>query len=346
MINFLTLPESFGIGSFQIAFYAIFILAGALCALFIGMYRVKKLGYQASRLENLFLVAFPAGIIGARLWYVICTWKDYFLPVFEDEGFWAGFGNIIGITSSGFKLAGLAIQGGVFLGIFVGIWFVMRFRKEMKPLDIADCCIPGILLAQAIGRFGNFFNREVYGMPVDSKPWEWLGKVFVEQMTIHGQFRLPLFLIEGTINVIGFFVLTFVLGYWLKKYLVPGTVVFSYFIWYGTVRAILEPLRDPVDIMGDFISVKTSIAFIIIGVVGIAFLYAYRYYLKKKFKLHWFDKKVAPNVYVDFASDNYIDNDNNIIEKPEFVNIGESKAEEEVETITPDVSNTEDKNGK
>ena len=324
MIKFLTLPEYFSLGPLKITFYSIFILSGAILALLLAMYHVKKLGYKPSRLENLFLVAFPSGIIGARLWYVICTWSENFLPVFklpanQGGGFWPGLGNIFGITSDGIQLAGLAIQGGVFLGILVGVLFVMKFRKEMKALTIADCAIPGILLAQAIGRLGNFFNQEVYGMPADPSGWEWLGSVFIEQMTIKGEFRLPLFLIEGSINIIGFLVLTFVLGKWLKKYLTPGTVMFSYFIWYGTVRAVLEPLRDPIDIMGDMISVKTSIAFIIIGVVGIALLYAYRYYFKKKFKLHWFDVKVAPNVYIDFASDNYLDQDNNIIEKPEFV---------------------------
>ena len=297
MVNYLLLPESFGIGSIQIAYYAIFILTGAVLALLIGMIRVKKLGYNPSRLENLFLVAFPAGIIGARAWYIICTWGEKFLPVFDNEGFWAGLGHMFGITSSGIKLEGLAIQGGALLGIVVGVWFVMRFRKEMKALDVADCCIPGILLAQAIGRLGNFFNREIYGMPVDKGPWEWLGNVFIEQMTIGGEFRLPLFLIEGSINIVGFLFLTFVLGHFLKKYLLPGTASAGYFIWYGTVRMILEPLRDSVDIMGDYISV------------------------------HWFDKKVADGIYLDFASDNYLDQDNNIISKEEVEKLLKEKEE-------------------
>lgn len=317
MINYFLLPESIVIGDIQIAYYSIFILIGALLALVIGMVRVKKLGYNPSRLENLFLVAFPAGIVGARAWYVICTWGEKFLPVFEYDGFWIGLGNIFGITSSGIKLEGLAIQGGALLGIVAGVWFVMTYRKEMKALDVADCCIPGVLLAQAIGRLGNFFNREIFGMPVDSKPWEWLGDVFIEQMTIGGSFRLPLFLIEGSINIFGFLFLTFVLGRFLKKYLLPGTISASYFIWYGTVRMFLEPLRDSQDIMGDYISVKSSIVFIIFGIVIIGFMYVYRYYLKKRFKLHWFDKKIKKGVYLDFASNNYLDNDNNIITKEE-----------------------------
>lgn len=328
MAKFLALPTSFGIGSFQITFYSIFILTGAILALIIGMYRIKKLGYDPHRLENLFLVAFPSGLVGARLWYIICQFGSEFLPVFKEEGFWKGLGNLFGITSSGIQISGLAIEGGVVLGIIAGVLFAMKYRKEMKPLDIADACIPGILLAQAIGRWGNFFNQEVYGKTCDPSSWSWLGNWFVEQMTIKGSFKQPLFLIESLINIAGFLILTFVLGKFLKKYLTPGTVAFSYFIWYGTVRAIMEPLRDPEFIMTDYISVTTSIVFIVIGVVGISLLYAYRYYFKKKYKLHIFDKKIAPNVYVDFASNNYLDQDNNIIEKPDFITNIETKKEE------------------
>lgn len=322
MINFLALPTSIGIGNFQITFYSIFILTGAILALLIGMVRVKKLGYDPHRLENLFLVAFPSGLIGARIWYIICQWHE-FAPAFQ-KNFFEGLGGLVGISSEGIQIAGLAIEGGVFLGVVAGLIFVMKYRKEMKPLDIGDVVIPGILLAQAIGRWGNFFNQEVYGLSVDPNNWKWLGNWFIEQMTINGEFKQPLFLIESLINIGGFLVLTFVLGNkYVKKYLIPGTISFGYFIWYGTVRAILEPLRDKAFIMTDYISVFTSIVFIIFGVLGIIFLYVYRYYLKRRFNMHLFDRKINDNVYVDFASDNYLDKQNNVIEKPNFDKYGE-----------------------
>lgn len=328
MSKLLALPTSIGIGDFQVTFYSICILTGAVLALVIGMFRVKKLGYDPHRLENLFLVAFPAGLIGARLWYIICQWHE-FAPAFE-KGFFQGIGGLFGISESGIQIAGLAIEGGAFVGIVVGILFVMKYRKEMKALDVADVVIPGILLAQAIGRWGNFFNQEVYGQIVDSQPWSWLGNWFVEQMTINGHFRQPLFLIESSINILGFFVLTFGIGNkYLKKYLVPGTVSFCYFIWYGTVRAILEPLRDQAFIMTDYVSVVTSIVFVVFGVLGIILLYLYKFYLKKKFKLHIFDRKISEGVYLDFASDHYLDQDNNIIEKPNFDKYGQLVEEKE-----------------
>ena len=206
-VKVLALPKSFGIGSFQITFYSIFILTGALLALLIGMIRVKKLHYDPKRLENLFLAAFPAGLVGARLWYIICQWHE-FAPAFKDS-FWVGLGNLFGITENGIQISGLAIEGGVFLGVIVGILFAMKYRKEMKPLDVADVCVPGILLAQAVGRWGNFFNQEVYGKAVDPSGWSWMGSWFVDQMTIDGAFRNPLFLIEGLLNIAGFLVLTF-----------------------------------------------------------------------------------------------------------------------------------------
>ena len=311
-MNLLALPTSFGIGNFQITFYSIFILTGAIIALLIGMYRIKLLGYQPSRLENLFLVAFPAGLIGARLWYIICQWNE-FAPAFEIN-FWKGLGGLFGITDTGIHIAGLAIEGGAFLGIVAGVLFVIFRRKEMKALDVADVVIPGILLAQAIGRWGNFFNQEVYGLAVDPAPWAWLGSWFTNQMTVNGAFRQPLFLIESLLNILGFLVLSFITyNKWIKKHIAPGTAAAGYFIWYGTVRAILEPMRDPLFIMNDYISVTTSIVFIVFGVLCLIFFNLYRYYLKKKFKLHLFDRRVGPNLYEDYATGEYLDGDYNVV---------------------------------
>ena len=332
--NFLTLPPSFGIGNFQITFYSIFILTGALLALFNGMYRLKKLGYDPHRLENVFLIAFPAGLIGARIWYIICQWHE-FSPAFK-ESFWAGLSGLFGITDHGIQIAGLAIEGGVFLGIVAGVLFVLYRRKEMNALRVADAVIPGILLAQAVGRWGNFFNREVYGAAMDPAGWSWLGTWFVDQMTIDGAFRTPLFLIESLINIGGFLFLTYVFANpHFKKYIAPGSSAAWYFIWYGTVRAILEPLRDPKYIMSGYISVTTSIVFVVFGLLLLLFFNLYRFYLKKHFKLHLFDRRVGPSIYVDYATEEYIDQDCNVIpaEKINLDKYGDAsiKVEEEVE---------------
>jgi phosphatidylglycerol:prolipoprotein diacylglycerol transferase len=316
--NILSLPKSFGIGNFQITFYALIILTAGLTALFYGMIRFKKMNLDPTRLENVFLVAFPSGLVGARIWYIICQFQTEFKYYFE-QSFWTGLGSFIGIKNGHFKgIAGIAVEGGALLGIIVGMLFVHFRRKEMKVFDISDVIVPVILLSQAIGRWGNFFNQEVYGQPTDPSSWSWLGQWFVDQMTVGGQFRTPLFLIESLFNILGFLIiLVFTLKPVKEKlHLAPGTTTFAYFVWYGLLRALMEPLRDTRYIMNNSISVTMSWIFFGFGVTGIIMSYVYKLYLRKKFHLHGLDKRVAPNVYLEYCSDNYIDYDFNIVLKP------------------------------
>lgn len=293
-MNILALPTSINIGPLSITFYACCILLGALLSLVLTSWGIKKKGYNPKDIENLFLVAFPMGLVGARLWY--CIWQSH---EFVRENFGLSLLACIGVEKQAngqlaFQgLSGLAIQGGVILGVLSGVMFVKKYRKHMKLVDIADTAVPTILVAQAVGRWGNFFNQEVYGQPTSAKNWEWLGKWFIDQMTIPGsgiqvgEIATPLFLIEGIINTIGFLLLFFVLGMLLKKYVLPGVVTFSYFIWYGIVRIIMEPLRNADFIMspdGTNFSTSqfTALLFIIVGVMGVGLIYINHYVLKPR----------------------------------------------------------------
>lgn len=293
-MNILALPTSFNIGPLEITFYACCILAGALLCLALTKWGVKRKGYNPQDIENIFLVAFPMGLVGARVWY--CIWQAH---EFVRDNFWLSLLACLGFeqTSNGIQfqgLSGLAIQGGVIFGVLAGVIFVKKFRKHMKLVDIADTAVPTILIAQAIGRWGNFFNREVYGQPTPAKNWEWLGQWFIDQMTIpgaglaEGEIATPLFLIEGIINSIGFILLFIVMGIFLKKYILPGVITFSYFIWYGIVRFIMEPLRNSDFIMtpNDKFSTSqfTALLFIIAGLIGVACIYINHYVLKPKGK--------------------------------------------------------------
>lgn len=308
-MNILALPTYIEIGPLKITFYACCILLGALLSLVLSMWKMKKLGYDPKELENLFLVAFPMGLLGARLWY--CIWQAH---EFARDNILLSLLACIGVekTSDGFQflgLSGLAIQGGVILGVLSGVMFVKKYRKNMKLVDIADTAVPTILVAQAIGRWGNFFNQEVYGKPVPASNWSWLGQWFIDQMTIPGsgigpgEIANPLFLIEGLINTTGFLLMFVVMGIFLKKYILPGVITFSYFVWYGIVRFIMEPLRNEEFIMtpnGEFSTSQfTALLFIIAGVVGISLIYINHYVLKSKKKdfttlvnaySSWFDK--------------------------------------------------------
>lgn len=259
-------PIAFSIGDFEIRWYAICILIGALVTYFVSNAQLKKLGYP-DLADTLFITAFPAGIIGARIWWCIA---DSGSP-WHNGNFW-GF-----ITE--IRDGGLAIQGGVVFGALTGV-LVLLLVKKMKfkeILKIADCIVPNILIAQVCGRWGNFFNQEVYGSCVDPAKLSWLPDFIVNQMMGGGGIYCssslaaqPLFLYEGVLNLIGWILLTFVLRKLLSNKLYGGELSTGYLIWYGAVRACLEPLRNASFIMDGLgglpVSVITSIVFVIAGI--------------------------------------------------------------------------------
>ena len=192
---------------------------------------------------NTFLIAFPAGLVGARLWYVLSEWDFYFKSPIEILKVWNG---------------GLAIQGGVMLGVITGVSYVIykcrMHGMSLKATRLMDIVIPNILIAQVIGRWGNFFNREVYGECVDRlyalKNWWFLPNWLVDNMkggVVEGvyvscppsQYAQPLFLYEGVLNFIGFILISLVLRRLFTKR-VDGTLAALYLVWYGAVRVSLE----------------------------------------------------------------------------------------------------------
>ena len=223
-----------------IRFYALCILIGALITLIVTQRIIKSYGYGKELIGDMFLYAFLGGLVGARLWYIVANIHE-----FLDNG------NIFQIIWSMIAVweGGLAVQGGVVLGTICGFWYLYRFYPDKKKYPkalIADAIIPNILIAQVAGRWGNFFNKEVYGKCVNTSDWEFLPEFIIDQMHVCGTNTLiavPLFLIEGIINFIGWILITFVIRhFWVKRK--DGYLSCLYFIWYGIVRLALEPLRD------------------------------------------------------------------------------------------------------
>lgn len=263
-------------GSFRLTFYGLIIVSGVVVVYCICDRQFYLKYGKHNILDNVALTAFPAGIIGARIWYVVGNWERMFKgrPFTEVFAIWDG---------------GLTILGGAALGIVVGLLFVKTRRKYVSISFTMDVCIPSILLAQAIGRWGNFFNCEVYGQAAQISSWSFLPTWIVNQMTVsnsgaivlpEGQMYVPLFLIEGIVNVIGYFVLRYALGEGLKKWRKGGELGAAYFIWYGITRIIMEPLRDGEFNMGSdgAWSVVNSLMYILIGlaIIVIIQLNAYR----------------------------------------------------------------------
>ena len=215
---------------FVIKFYGILIVCGALFPLAITDHMFYK-KYGAHNLaDTLFIFAFLMGIIGARLWYCL---------VLEPSKYLANPVDIFKITEGG-----MAIQGGAILGIAAGVSFVLIFRKYIDIRYAMDVAIPTILIAQCIGRWGNFFNKEVYGAGLGTDALGFLPTIIRNNMFIGGQYRVPLFLIEGTINLAGYFIIRYLCGKALKCHVGLGYQASLYLVWYGIVRIVMEPLRN------------------------------------------------------------------------------------------------------
>lgn len=266
-----------------IAFYGIIIVSGAVVSYFVGDHHVYAKYGKHGLLDTLFLVAFPMGLIGARLWWCIVLEPG---QIFYGD-FGSSFLRLVDV-----RKGGLAIQGGALLGMISGILFALKFRKYMNIRWLVDVCIPTILLAQSIGRWGNFFNQEVYGMTAEISNWWFLPKMIQQNMIILGNFRVPLFLIESTINMAGYFIIRYAIGHGLKKWLRQGDQAFLYVTWYGLVRVLLEPLREGFTLnlgsseaFGYLQSWITAFSFVAVGILGMVGLRVFEYIRRKNGKV-------------------------------------------------------------
>lgn len=158
IINSIPSPtvSSFDLGPVRIHFYALFILLGIALAIWIGSTRFKARGGQPGLILDIALWAVPFGIVGGRIFHVITHWDFYFGPgkdISKVFAIWEG---------------GLAIYGALILGT-VGAYIGAKFAG-VRFLSFADAIAPGVLVAQAFGRLGNYFNQELFGLPTDL-PW-------------------------------------------------------------------------------------------------------------------------------------------------------------------------------
>ena len=286
----------------NIAFYALCILSGAILVYFIcDHYMYKEYG-QHGTLESTFFVAFPAGIIGARIWYVVGNWAKEFdygraMTTIGDVKIWAPLAIWEG---------GITILGGAVMGIIAGAaWYL--WSNKGKSIWIAfDMIVPCILVAQAVGRWGNFFNCEVHGLEVPVDNWKWLPEIVwrngqysqTSGYASEGMMYVPLFFIEAIINIFGYFLLAHVFGRLLRKYTELGDLGFGYIIWYGLTRVILEPLRSKDYQMGNngYWSWVWSMIFVFVGTALIVGNHIVRRLIRKKkgtFQVKPYDKRVG-----------------------------------------------------
>lgn len=256
-------PSSgFNIGPVPIRYYALCIIAGIIVATILTNHRLTKRGAEKWVVIDITILAVPLAIIGARIFHVLTHPGFYFG---EGSNTWNPFepGSVWAIWEGGIAIFG-ALLGGA-----VGAWLGCRWTG-IRFWTFADALAPGLLLAQAMGRFGNWFNHELFGLPTDL-PWgleiESTNPAFPPGLA-EGTLFHPTFLYEVLWNGLGVLVLL-----WLGKKLRLqwGKLFAVYLIWYGSGRIVWESIRiDPSEI---FLGLRSNVWAAIVGVVvGIVIL--------------------------------------------------------------------------
>jgi phosphatidylglycerol:prolipoprotein diacylglycerol transferase len=212
-------PIAFTIGSVSITWYSIIILVGVIVAWIMIAAESKKFGIKSDFVTNLLFWSILFGILGARLYYVAFKWSYYSNHLSEIYKVWEG---------------GLAIHGGIIAG-FITLLAYCKMNK--LPLwKLTDIAVPSIILAQAIGRWGNFFNQEAHGPVTTLENLQRLHipNFVIKGMNIDGIYYHPTFLYESLWCLLGFIVLLLVRKYY--KYLKKGQLTCIYLMWYGGGR--------------------------------------------------------------------------------------------------------------
>lgn len=237
---------AFQIGPVTVAWYGIMITCGVIAAMFVAHFEAKRRGLNPDHVLQLMLILLPLGIIGGRLYHVIDQWDEIYR--YDPIRVFGG--------------AGLGIFGAL-IGGALGLIIYTRWQK-LNTMQWMDIVAPGVLLAQAIGRWGNFFNQELYGYPTDL-PWGLYIDPLHRAAGYENYERFhPLFFYEFLWNIVGA-VLLIVLGRKLRDKLLNGDVFFLYAIWYGVGRFYLEGLKIGVWTVGGIPTARwiTGIAVIV-----------------------------------------------------------------------------------
>lgn len=243
----------FKLGPITIYWYAVLIVIAICIGVYFSTREAKNNGLGKEFITDLIFYTIPISILGARIYYVIFNFS-----VFKD--------NIIDI----FKIweGGLAIYGAVISGIIFIIYYCKKKNKDI--LLTLDTMVPYLILGQAIGRWGNFINKEAHGSITTLSHLKELHipNFIIEGMYINGHYYIPTFLYESLWCLLGFIILLIIRK--KNKYKDNGILIYSYLIWYGIGRFFIEGLRTDSLYLGVFrISQIVSIILILIGIIGI-----------------------------------------------------------------------------
>jgi len=246
-------PIIFQVGQFSVRWYSVLILIGVLCGYEIAKREGKRLNFSEDFIFNMMFWTVIFGLIGARIYYVIFNWSIYSSDLLSIFKLWEG---------------GLAIHGGIIAGL-IALYFYCN-KYNVKVIRMTDIIVVSLILAQAIGRWGNFFNSEAHGAATTLRALEanpFLPEFIIKGMNIGGVYYQPTFYYESVFCLVGFIIMLILRR---NKNLKVSQLTAFYLIWYGLVRFVIESMRTDSLMLGAFKMAQiVSILMIIIGIVMI-----------------------------------------------------------------------------
>lgn len=249
-------PIAFKVGDFPIYWYGVIIGLGFLLAILYGLKNADRFGLDKDRMLDVVLVTTPVAILSARAYFCIFPYDNGSRITTFKEFFGIG-------TNEGFR--GLAIYGGI-IGAF-GVGLIMCLMRKVNILDMFDIAALGFLIGQGIGRWGNFFNQEAFGVATGSN---WFGMKSAETGDV---FVHPCFLYESIWCILGFVLLHYV----SKNRKFKGQIVCMYGAWYGFARFFIESIRTDSLMLGKMRVSMLLSALLFIGCVSLLVFLFNRY---------------------------------------------------------------------
>ena len=207
----------------KLPWYGALISAGVIAALLLCMHEEKRRGLKEDTIIDLAFWAIPLALVGARIYYAVFNLQVFANDPLSVFRIWEG---------------GIAIYGAI-IGGLIGV-LIFSKRRKMNPFTLTDIIVPGLALAQGIGRWGNYFNMEAYGREITNTAWQF----FPIGVQIPGgsgyTWHMATFFYESCWDIAVFAFLWFVIRKCTKK---PGTTTLFYLLLYGVGRFFIEGLR-------------------------------------------------------------------------------------------------------
>ena len=241
-------PILIDFGFIQIRWYSILVLSAFVIGYFLVINRCKKRKISLTTVSDLCFYLVIVCILGARIYYCLFNLDYYGKNILDILKIWEG---------------GLAIHGGIIAGLIFLIFYTRK--KNLNLLELLDIFAPALVLGQSIGRWGNFFNSEAFGLETTFSTLRNLHipNFIIDGMYIDGKYYHPTFLYESLACFIIFIVLLFIRN---RKNIKNGQVVSVYFILYGIIRFLIESLRtDSLMLFNLKIAQIVSILMILMG---------------------------------------------------------------------------------